>query len=56
VTETKRCARCGGAKIGRCIDLEDAPTGELFCVRCGMVWPVCERIFEQVEEEKACRQ
>ncbi len=29
---------------------------ELFCGTGGMVWPVCEHIFKQVEEEKACRQ
>ena len=29
---------CGGHKVGDCIDLDDRPTGELFCVRCGAVW------------------
>jgi len=36
--QTKPCPRCGGRRVGYCIDLDDQPTGELFCVRCGAVW------------------
>ena len=42
MAETERCPKCGQNKVGYCIDLDDRPTGELFCVLCGTVWPEVE--------------